>query len=91
MPGGGMISETYEQCTNSFSPPFAWYAPTLAAASRLLQLPDIWDQYGAQRVKSVIVQAAMTLLNGIMLDDTPASSVVPTIRRNPIGMAHAGN
>jgi hypothetical protein len=62
------------------SPPLAWYAPTLAAASTLLQLPDNWDQHGAMRVKPAIVQAAMTLLNGIMLDDTPAPSVVPTVR-----------
>lgn len=32
------------------------------------------------RVKPAIVQAAMTLLNGIMLDDTPAPPVVPTVR-----------
>jgi hypothetical protein len=62
------------------SPPLAWYAPTLAAASTLLQLPDNWDKQGAVRVKPAIVQAAMTLLNGIMLDDTPAPSVVPTVR-----------
>ena len=74
------------------SPPLAWYAPTLAAASTLLQLPDNWDQHGAMRVKPAIVQAAMTPLNGIMLDDTPAPSVVPTVRGgHSIGMAHTRN
>ncbi len=66
--------------TQTVSPPLAWYAPTLVAASTLLQLPDNWDQHGAMRVKPAIVQAAMTLLNAIMLDDTPAPSVVPTVR-----------
>ena len=64
----------------TISPPLAWYAPTLASAAALLQLPDNWDRHGAQRVKPVIVQAAMTLLNGIMQDDTPPPSVVPTVR-----------
>jgi hypothetical protein len=62
------------------SAPLAWYAPTLAAAASLLQLPDNWDQHGASQVKPAIVQAAMTLLNSIMLDETPAPSVVPTVR-----------
>ena len=58
----------------------SWLLPTAKALCELLALPADWDSYGALPVKPSRVFAALELLLGIMGDDSPKPSVVPTSR-----------
>jgi hypothetical protein len=65
--------------TTRSAPPH-WVIPMVQALSELLSLPPNWDTYGAPRVESGYIEAALRLAGDVMRDDTPVPSVVPTSR-----------
>jgi len=58
----------------------SWVLQTLQAFSHLLELPQGWDSYGAPPIQPSYIQAALSLLLGVMRDNTPVPSVMPTSR-----------
>jgi hypothetical protein len=57
-----------------------WFRRAVAALDELAQLPTDWDSYGAGAIGHQSILATAELLLGIMRDDTPFPSVVPTNR-----------
>src|SRR5262249_40210298 len=58
----------------------AWVRPSVAQLDHLLQLPGNWDSYGAAPTDPRAARMALQLLAMIMNADTPAPTVVPTVR-----------
>src|SRR5205823_1875475 len=58
----------------------AWVKPTVERLRHLLQLREDWDSYGAAPVDLRAARTALQLLAMIMRPDTPAPTVVPTVR-----------
>lgn len=71
--GGELVVETVED-------PPAWMEPMVQSLEKLLQLEPDWDTYGGSPIDPGCVAAALNLVSDILLDDTPAPSVVPTSR-----------
>jgi len=60
--------------------PRPWVEPTVQSLKKLLDLPPDWDSYGGSPIDPTCVYAALILVSGILPDNAPAPSVVPTSR-----------
>ena len=60
--------------------PPAWVEPTVQSLGKLLQLGPDWDTYGGSAIDPGCVEAALDMVFGVLPDDTPMPSVVPTSR-----------
>jgi hypothetical protein len=58
----------------------AWFTNTVQALDQLGSLQDNWDSYGAPRISSTSILAALELLASVMGEKTPTPAVVPTNR-----------
>jgi hypothetical protein len=58
--------------------PPGWVIPTALAVSKLLNLPENWDSYGAAALDRYKALAAIDVLINVAGDVTPAPSVAPT-------------
>lgn len=54
-----------------------WVLPMVERFGSLLALPSGWDSYGAKKIDLVCVAFAIITAFEIMLDNTPAPSIVP--------------
>ena len=55
-----------------------WLVPTVCALTRILDLPEGWNSYGAPRIQARAANTALDLLGSSAQDDSPAPIVVPT-------------
>lgn len=56
----------------------AWKVKVQAKLAELSRLQPGWDSYGAREPQVEYLNAAMTLLSEVMLEDTPVPWIVPT-------------
>jgi hypothetical protein len=54
--------------------------PVTEVMSKLLNLSENWDSYGARRISPAATEFALQLLSQTVQVDTPVPSVVPTSR-----------
>ena len=55
----------------------SWITPTTSTLSGLLNLPENWDSYGAQRIQEATVVKVLKLLAQILGINSPPPAVVP--------------
>lgn len=55
-----------------------WLAPTVSALTRILELRDGWNSYGAPRIQRRAVNTVLELLGSSAQADSPVPIVVPT-------------
>lgn len=60
--------------------PPRWLLPTLEALGALFELSAGWDGYDSPSVQPPYVESALDVILGVMRDDSPTPSVVPTSR-----------
>ncbi len=60
--------------------PAEWVPEVLSRLRALAVLDEGWDGHSALRISPTIVEIAMQLLRRVMLRDTPAPEIVPTVR-----------
>jgi hypothetical protein len=60
--------------------PAEWVSEVLSRLRALAVLDDGWDGNNAPRISPTNVEIAMQLLAHVMLSDTPAPEIVPTVR-----------